>query len=187
MNPLDWLLAILLTYSVVRAAFRGFVREAFALGGLIVGFLVACWGYHAAAAKLSGLINSAPTAQFLAFLLILIGIMVAASLLGHILKKGASAIGLGFFDRLLGAAFGLIRGAILAGALLLSITAFLPTAPWIQNSLLAPYFLRAVHAVSFTMPAELKLRLREGLEKIKHTNPGWIKSDFPSHTGTSTP
>ncbi len=37
MNTLDWLLVILLVYSVVRAFLRGFFQEAFALGGLIFG------------------------------------------------------------------------------------------------------------------------------------------------------
>jgi membrane protein required for colicin V production len=187
MNPLDWLLALLLAYSVIRAALRGFVREAFALAGLIVGFLTACWGYEAAARKLSGLITSPPLAEFVAFLLILLGVMAVATLLGHLVKRTASAVGLGIFDRLLGALFGLIRGAVLAGAFLLALTAFLPTAPWIAQSKLAPYFLRAAHAVSFTMPSELTLRLRAGLEHLKHTNADWIKFDPPSHTSTSSP
>jgi membrane protein required for colicin V production len=187
MNPLDWLLAILLVYSTIRAAFRGFVREAFALGGLIVGFLVACWGYESASKRLGGLITSPPLAQFLAFLLIVLVVTAIAGLLGHLLKKTASAVGLGFFDRVAGALFGLIRGAVFAGALLLAITAFLPAAPWVQESKLAPYFLRAVHAVSFAMPSDLKLRLHSGLEHFKHTNGDWIKLDPSSHTSTSTP
>lgn len=169
MNPLDLILALVLAYSVVRAAFRGFVREAFALAGLIVGFLAACWGYEAFAKKLAGLISSPPIAQFLAFILIVIGVMALATLLGHLVKRTASAVGLGFFDRLLGALFGLIRGAVLGGAFLLAIAAFLPTAPWLQGSRLAPYFLRAAHAVSFTMPPDLKHRLRAGIEHLHHT------------------
>ena len=169
LNPLDWLLALLLAYSVIRAAFRGFVREAFALGGLIVGFLAACWGYQAAAKKLAGLISSQPLAQFLAFLLIALGVMAIATLLGHVVKRTASAVGLGIFDRLLGALFGLVRGAVLAGAFLLAITAFLPAAPWVQQSTLAPYFLRAAHAVSFTMPSDLNRRLRAGAEHLRQS------------------
>ncbi len=178
MNPLDWLLAILLTYSVVRAVMRGFFQEAFALGGLILGFLFACWFYHPLAVDLKGLINSSQIAQLSAFLLILAGTMIVASLIGKLLRHTASAIGLGFADRLLGALFGLLRGALLGVALLLAVTAFLPTAPWVENSLLAPYFLRAAHAVSFVMPSDLKLRLLDGLHHIKHTTPDWIKQGF---------
>lgn len=185
MNPLDWLLIALLIYSTVRAVFRGFVREAFALAGLVLGFFIACWEYESLAVKLKDIINSTPLAQFLAFLAILIGVMAAATLLGHGVKRTASAVGLGVFDRLLGALFGVLRGAVLGGAFLLAVTAFLPSAPWIKNSSLAPYFLRAAHGVSFTMPAELSRRLRTGLEQIKHTNDDWIKWPSSSHTGSS--
>ena len=176
MDTLDWLLMILLAYSVIRAVVRGFFQEAFALGGLIFGFLLACWFYRNLALELQGLITSTSIAELAAFLLILAGTMILASLLGKLLRRTASAIGLGFLDRLLGAAFGLIRGSILGVALLLAVTAFLPSAPWVENSHLAPYFLRAAHAVSFVMPPDLKQRLLDGLNHLKHTTPDWIKA-----------
>jgi membrane protein required for colicin V production len=182
MNPLDWLLAILLLYSIVRAAIRGFFQEAFSLAGLILGFLLACWFYRPLALNLKGLINSPPVAQLVAFLLLALVTMIIASILGKILQRTASAIGLGIVDRLLGAAFGLLRGALLGLALLLAITAFLPASPWIENSLLAPYFLRAAHAVSFVMPSDLKLRFFDGLRHVKHATPDWIKHGISSHT-----
>jgi membrane protein required for colicin V production len=175
MNPLDWLLTILLAYSVVRAAMRGFFQETFALGGLILGFLFACWFYRLLAINLKGLITSLQIAELAAFLLILAGTMIVASLLGRFLRHTASAIGLGFVDRLLGAVFGLLRGALLGVVLLLAVTAFLPRSPWVENSDLAPYFLRAAHAVSFVMPSDLKLRLLDGLDHLKHRTPDWIK------------
>jgi membrane protein required for colicin V production len=175
MNPLDWLLAILLVYSVIRAAMRGFFQEAFALGGLIFGFLFACWFYGSLAADVKGLITSPPLAELAAFLAIMAATMVLAALIGKLLRHTASAVGLGFADRMLGALFGLLRGTLLGVVLLLAVTAFLPSAPWVQNSYLAPYFLRAAHAVSFVMPSDLKLRLLDGLHQVKHTSPGWIK------------
>jgi membrane protein required for colicin V production len=182
MNPLDWLLALIVVYSIVRAAMRGLAREAFALIGLIVGFLLACWTYQTAAVYLRGLVNSPPLAEFCAFLLIVAIVMVVAGLIGRLVQRTASAIGLSVLDRLGGAAFGLLRGAILGTALLLAVTAFLPTAPWVQNSRIAPYLLHAAHAVSFVMPRELKLQLHEGLDHLKHTTPGWINYGSSSHT-----
>jgi len=178
MNALDWLLVILLAYSVVRAFLRGFFQEAFALGGLILGFLFACWFYRPLALDLRGLIPPTEIAELAAFLLILAGTMIVASLLGRLLRHTASAIGLGFVDRILGAAFGLVRGALLGVVLLLAMTAFLPRAPWIENSRLAPYFLRAAHAVSFVMPSDLKQRLLDGLGHLEHASPDWIKSSL---------
>ncbi len=172
MNPLDWLLAALLAYSVLRAVLRGLVREAFALAGLITGFLLACWNYHSVALRLHGIVSEQPIADLLAFVLILVATIILAALVGKLLSRTASAVGLGFFDRLGGAIFGLIRGMLLGLALLLAITAFLPAAPWLSNliktSSLAPYFLRANHAVSFVMPHGLRQRLVEGEESLRH-------------------
>jgi membrane protein required for colicin V production len=174
MNPLDWLLALLLVYSTVRAAIRGLVRELFALGGLVVGFLLACWYYQTAGLYLRGLVNSPPLADFCAFLLIIAAVMVLATILGAIIRRTASAVGLSALDRLGGAAFGAVRGVVLGAALILAVTAFLPTAPWVQGSKFSPYLLRASHAVSFVMPRQLKLQLIEGVGRLKHKGPGWI-------------
>lgn len=175
MNPLDWILAVLLAYSVVKAFLQGFFREAFALAGLIVGLFLASWGYHQAALRIAGLITTTAIAQFVAYLGILIATMIAFNLAGKLLHKGASAIGLGILDRLAGAGFGLVRGFLLGVAGLMACTAFLPTAPWIHDSELAPYFLQGAHAVSFVVPQDLKHKLLDGLSRIKHTTPDWIK------------
>ncbi len=183
MNPLDWLLAILLTYSVVKAAINGLFRESFALGGLLVGFLLAGWYYRELAHHLTGLVSSQALAQFAAFVLILAACMMLAALLTRIVRRTASLVGLSFFDRVGGALFGLLRGALLGTALLTAFTAFLPQGVWLQTSQLAPYFLRTAHAVSFVMPSDLRGKLRDGLDHLKHTAPGWIKSAPSSHTG----
>ena len=183
LNPLDWLIATLLVYSAVRAAINGFFREAFTLAGLLIGFPLACWYYREAAHSLAGLITSPAFAQFAAFLLILAAVTVTASLLGRLFRRGARTIGLGIADRICGALFGLLRGALIATAFLLALIAFLPSAPWVQTSRIAPYLLEGAHAVSFTMPRDLRLRLRASIGLLKHSSPDWIKSGLSSHTG----
>jgi len=178
MTPFDWLLIALLTYSVVKAFLQGFFREAFVVAGLIVGLLIASWGYQALAVKLTGLIATPSIAQFAAFLGILAVTMVIFTVAGRLLRKTASAIGLGMLDRLGGAVFGFVRGCLLGVAVLMSFTAFLPTAPWIRESRMAPYFLQGAHAVSFLVPEDLKHKLLDGAARIKHTTPDWIKPGF---------
>ena len=182
MNPLDWMLAALLVYSTIRAALRGLAREIFALAGLLVGFVLACWYYRNVAEFLRGLVNSEPLADFCAFLLIASVVMIAATLAGSLVRRAATAVGLSPLDRLGGAAFGAARGLVLGTALLLAVTAFLPTAPWVAGSKFSPYLLRASHAVSFVMPRQLKRQLVEGLDRLKHTTPNWINYGTSSHT-----
>jgi membrane protein required for colicin V production len=175
MNLFDWFLVAVLVYSTIAAFVRGILLESFSLGGLIIGFLLAAWNYHALAALLSRWIAKASVADVTAFLLIALGVMVVAALIGRALHRTADAIGLGFFDRLLGAGFGFARGCLLGMAILIATTAFLPRNEWIENSHLAPYFLAGAHAVSFVVPHDLQQLILDGAAQLKHNAPDWIK------------
>jgi membrane protein required for colicin V production len=181
MNLFDWFLVVILVYSTVGAFVRGILLELFSLGGLIVGFLLAAWNYRALAAVLGGLIPRASVADVVAFLLIAMGVMIVSTLAGRTLHRTADAIGLGFFDRLLGAGFGFARGCLLGVAILIVATAFLPKNEWIENSHLAPYFLAGAHAVSFVVPHDLQQQILDGAAELKHNAPDWIKSHRQGH------
>jgi membrane protein required for colicin V production len=175
MNLLDWFLIFILASSTITAFVRGLLLELFSLGGLIAGILLASWNYHNFASLLGRLITNPAIADVVAFLLIAIGIMVLCSVAGKILNRTADAIGLGFFNRLLGAVFGFARGWLLGVAIMMAAAAFLPPAPWITNSHLAPYFLVGAHAVSFVVPHDLQQLILDGVNELKHNAPDWIK------------
>lgn len=176
MNPLDWLLVILLAFSAIQAFFRGLVLELFSLAGLVCGIVLAAWNYPRLAETISGVITNQAIARVASFLLIAIGVMVIAAILGRVIHASAHAIGLGFFNRLGGAAFGLARGCLLGVAVLMAVTAFLPSASWLKNSRLAPYFLAGSHAVSFVVPHDLEQLILAGGSELKHNAHDWIKS-----------
>jgi membrane protein required for colicin V production len=175
MNLFDWFLIALLGYSTVMAFLRGILRELFSLGGLIAGILLASWNYNHVAVLLGRLITTPATAQIVAFLLILFGVMIVCAVVGKGLHRTANAIGLGFFDRLLGAGFGFVRGCLLGVAILMAGAAFLPKSSWISNSQLSPYFLAGAHAVSFVVPHDLRQQILDGAAQFKHNAPDWIK------------
>lgn len=181
MNFLDWLLIAILAFSAIQAFIRGLVLELFSLGGLICGILLASWNYSRVADRLSGVISNPAAASIVAFLVIAIGVMLIAAVLGRIIHASAHAIGLGFFNRLGGAAFGAVRGCLLGVAILTAVTAFLPAAEWLKNSRLAPYFLAGSHAVSFVVPHDLQQRIRAGGSDLKHNAHDWIKSTPSVH------
>ncbi len=175
MNLFDWFLIAILAYSTVMAFVRGIILELFSLGGLIAGILIASWNHNHVALFLGRLITSPATAQIVAFLFIVIGVMVLSALLGKAFNRTAHAIGLGFFDRLLGAIFGFVRGCLLGVAITMAIAAFLPHSAWIASSQLSSYFLAGAHAVSFVVPHDLQQQILNGAELIKHNAPHWIK------------
>jgi membrane protein required for colicin V production len=175
MNLFDCFLIAVLAYSTIMAFLRGIILELFSLGGLIAGILLACWNYTYVATILGHLISAPATAEIVAFLLIIIGVMMLSTLIGKTLNRTAHAIGLGFFDRLLGASFGFARGCLFAVAILMAIAAFLPHSGWIANSRLSSYFLAGAHAVSFVVPHDLQQQILNGAQQLKHNAPDWIK------------
>ena len=167
----DWFLIATVAVSTIAAFFRGIIKVLFSLAGLILGILVAAWNYVALATRLHGFISSMPAAEVTAFLLIAIGIMVVFALLASVLRKAVNAVGLGFFDRLLGAAFGFLRGMLLGVAVMMAVTAFLPGSPWLKNSRLAPYFLTGAHAVSFVVPQHFQQQISAGATHLLQKSP----------------
>jgi membrane protein required for colicin V production len=175
MNLFDCLLVAVLAFSTIQAFFRGLLLELFSLAGLAAGVLLAAWNYALLASPLSRFITNPAVANAVAFLLVVIGVMVLAAILGRMMHTAAHAIGLGFFNRLGGAAFGLARGGLACVAILMALTAFLPTADWLKNSRLTPYFLDGAHAVSFVVPHDLEQLILDGATQLKHNAPDWIK------------
>ncbi len=175
MTPFDWILVAIVAYSTLLAFVRGIVRELFALGGLVGGVLLAAWNYQRVAAALERWISAPELAETVAFVLILASVAVVATLMGRSIHNTAHAIGLGFFDRLLGAAFGFLRGCLIGVVILLAVAAFYPHSRWTENSRLSSYFLSGAHAVSFVVPDDLREQIVSGAETLKHKAPGWIK------------
>ena len=154
MNPLDWVIAITLAISTVTAFMSGLVRSLLSLAGLVLGVVLAAWYAPRLAEYFRGDINPFALATAIAFILILIAVYVAASLIGRLLRGAFKAVGLGFLDRLSGAAFGFVRGTLLLAAVLLPFGSFLQQFGAAHNSVLLPYLLQASHGISFVMPRD---------------------------------
>ena len=78
--------------------------------------------------------------------------------------------GLSFFDRLLGAGFGVIRGLLIAAALVMAMLAFAPEAKAdaVANSMLAPYVIGAARVFVAAAPREMKDGFRRSYEQVKN-------------------
>lgn len=175
MALIDWLIVIVLLVSVLTAAKNGFFLELFSLAGLILGLVLASWNYQRLLPWIAHLIHSRPAAEALSFLLIALGVMLLAGLLGRMIRWSVHSIGLGWADRFLGALFGIIKGFVLVTIAILVIAAFFPRASWFRHSRFAPCFLAAAHQVSVEAPEGLEQRIRKGVGIIRGSEPQWLK------------
>jgi len=71
-------------------------------------------------------------------------------------------------DRLLGAAFGLVRGLVIVTVVLMALAAFDPGARALRDSQFAGYFLVAGRGASWLGPAEIRRKFRAGLDVLRN-------------------
>src|SRR5580765_6871787 len=162
MSGADWIILAVIVLSVAAAIGEGFFREAFGIAGLVVGYLVAAWQYHRLAEWFAPYVKAEWLSNSLAFLIIFMGIMILAGILGRIAHWLVKEAGLSFLDRILGGALGLVRGVLVVAVVLVSMAVFTPTSRWLGDSQAAPYFLVVGRAVIWLAPAELRARFYQG-------------------------
>jgi len=167
LTRLDWVLIAIMALSVLFSVIRGFTRELISLGALVWGFILACWFYPAVAHHLLRWMRTPEVASFVAFLLILFATMLAGGLIAHFAGKLLAKTGLRWFDRLLGASFGLVRG-ILACAIVVLVLAVFPLGPQpLNESRLAPYVMQGARVIVSVAPQEMRSRFRAGFERVR--------------------
>jgi membrane protein required for colicin V production len=167
MNALDWLIAGILVLSLLHAAAQGFVFELFSLAGTVFGYLLAAWGYPVAARYIAPYVKSDLVAGGAGFLLIFVAVVILAGIIGRIARWATKSVGLRWFDRLLGGAFGFLRGTIVVVVLVMAMASFLPSSHVLAESRLAQYFLVAGRAAIYAGPGELKKKFRDGLKDLE--------------------
>lgn len=175
MALIDWLILVVLLVSVLSAAKNGFFLEIFSLAGALIGLVLASWNYQRLLPWITHWIHSVPAAEALSFLLIALGVMLLAGILGRVIRWSVHAIGLGWADRLLGAIFGIVKGCVVITIIVVVIAAFFPQASWFRNSRLAPGFLSAAHSISIAAPQDFQQRIRKGVDTLRNSGPQWIK------------
>ena len=140
MTPVDIILVAIVFISMLFGAIRGFLRESVALLGWLVGLWLA-WRYAPALEPyLGGALAGTELQVWVARLILLFAAVIAAwligSLLGYLVQRSGLTLGL---DRMLGAVFGIVRGAVIVGfAVMLADAAQLRGEDWWKSSKLIP-------------------------------------------------
>jgi membrane protein required for colicin V production len=116
MNWLDIVLIVALVLSLLIGIWYGLIRMLFTLAGVIIGLLLAGVYADSLADKLTFMDTSG--AHMLAFLIILMGTIIVASILGVLVKMLFKNTPLGIADKIGGAILGLLVGAIFIGGIL---------------------------------------------------------------------
>jgi membrane protein required for colicin V production len=93
--------------------------------------------------------------------------VLLAGIAGRIARAGAKAVGMRWFDRVLGGAFGFIRGVLFVTVLLLGVASWSPDSTWLARSQFAPYMLVIARAAVWVAPSEVRGHFRQGMAQLR--------------------
>jgi membrane protein required for colicin V production len=164
---LDWILAAIVVFSVAISVVRGFIREAIGLAAVVGGLLLAAWGYRSVANIFKEVVKTENLALFFGFSGIFFGTLLAGSVVIWLVTRFKKLAHLEWFDRLLGGAFGFIRGWLIGAVILLGLTAFDVQTERLRNSQLVPYFLPGSRVIAVATPYELKAKFLVGYRAVE--------------------
>jgi membrane protein required for colicin V production len=140
LTGVDVLILVVLLGSTVIGALRGFVREAVS----VVFWVLAVWGAWqfgpVIEPHLGGLLADPSIAPWVGRLVILVLILLVGWVAGMLLSYFTRSIGLGPLDRVIGVLFGIVRGMVLVGLMIIGGELLhMNQEDWWARSKLVPY------------------------------------------------
>lgn len=166
-NWLDWTLAAIVLVSVVSAFRQGFMRELISLAAVIAGLVIAVCCYARAAVWFEDLTRSHQIALGVGFVVLFAGTLLVGAIISWLVGRMVKQSGFEWFDRLLGAGFGFVRGVVVNAVLLMAMLAFAIKPEVVQRAVLAPYMTAVTRSLVMVMPADLQTQFRSGFDKLR--------------------
>jgi membrane protein required for colicin V production len=168
-NWLDIVLAIVFALSVLGGLVKGFAKVGIGFLATVLALFCGLWFYGAVGYYFLPYVSHKGIANFIGFLVIFLLVVLLGALAGMLLSLLFRWAGLTWLDRLLGGAFGILRGFVFAVALVLALLAFTPNPPprSVVESRVAPYIVDAAEICASLAPHEVKEGVRESYEKVK--------------------
>lgn len=143
MSTLDALIIGIFVLFLIRGVWIGFVRQVASILALVFGFIVAGRYYGESAHFLTPYISNKQVGFFIAYLVIFLVVFGGIVLCGMILKKVMHIPLLGWFDRIMGAVFGMAKGLAVSCLFFMGLGIFLSAgSPFFAESYAYPYLER---------------------------------------------
>lgn len=151
-TPVDWSILGVIALSGILSLWRGFLREAISLGAWVGAFVVTGKFYPLLADRLT-FFQDGVTRSAAAIFILFVATLLVIGTCGNILRSLVKKAGLSGTDRLLGVAFGVLRGVMIVCAVLavmqigfkFGVLSFLTDNPYYAQSLLIPELQRIVN------------------------------------------
>jgi len=163
MNWVDVAILVLIALSALVSLMRGFVREALSLAAWVLAFWVALTfaARLAATPLLIEQIDSPTVRAAVAFVALFLATLLVGVLINVLVSQVVRKTGLSGTDRIVGAVFGIGRGIVVVGVLVL-LAGFtqLPAENWWRDSMFLPQFQSLALWMKDFLPPDMQANLR---------------------------
>lgn len=148
MTTFDIIALIIFLAFLARGIWTGLIHQLTFLAALLLGFLAAGRLHSLSAHMLESFITNRQLNFLVTYVLLFVVAYLLVMLLGKGLKKVMSITFLGWFDRLLGGLFGIIKAVFIASLIFMIVNAFLSgTNNGLKNSLSYPFFIESSQTI----------------------------------------
>jgi len=166
---LDLIVLLIFGLSVGAGFMAGFARVGIGFIAAVLGVLFGFWFYGVPAGWVHAYIHSVRISNLLGFVLVFWAFLLAGALIGKIVSKLFKWTGLSWLDRLMGGVFGLVRGVLIAVALIAMLMAFTPRPMpnWMVDSKLLPYAMDASNVLAALAPNAVKDAFHDSMRELR--------------------
>jgi len=164
MNTLDIIILIILLGFAIIGFFKGFIRAAFALAGLVLGIIAANIFYSIFGEFLQKYTANEDISNTLSYTIIFICVTIGMAILGRILNNFIKVEFLKRLDRILGLVLGFGKGLILVSIMVMVLGMTLPTqSTLLTKSQLKPY----IESIYTFVPDDFLTKLQEKKKELE--------------------
>ncbi len=156
MAVVDIIIVGIMVISSLFSLIRGFVKEAISLATWAAAFGASLYFYKDMSKLLSPYIQTPSLKMAAGFAGIFILVLIAGGIVNFIIGMLVEKTGLSATDRVIGLAFGAVRGFLIVTVLImLAGLTPMPQDPWYKKSVLIPHFKSTAEMVKGYLPPDL--------------------------------
>jgi membrane protein required for colicin V production len=160
LNILDIVFLVVIISSVIFGILKGFIRELFSLVFFIIAVVLSFLYYFEAGNVFLKQIKNRDVANFVGFLLIFLSVLLVGSLVTYIIKKIFVIGPMKSIDRILGSAFGLLRGILISAILVFGLISFPVDSHLVTESRISPFLINTIEIFFDVFPQKFKEKFK---------------------------
>ncbi len=180
LNAFDIVILTILGITAGIGLWKGLVRQVLTLVGVIAGYILAINLYRPVSGLFTGI--DPDVAKIISFIGIFALCIILASIVSWLIGRFLQITGLGFLNRIAGAALGLVKGLLIVVVIVVMLLTFLPSDNrMLKDSVTLPYIVSIIKNINVLVPDGLKKRYRMRMEEMKQK---WLQRQLDEGINT---